>query len=330
MKRVVSLFGEKTPEFEALNREAAEYAAKLGMEYEWAPQAPWKQDAVVSCLKHADAGIIDVELYDEAIFRKINRSCRLLTRFGVGYDKVDLKAASKYGIAIARTTGANTLAVAESAFSLAMAARRLLKRYDRAVEQGDWTKVIMEETIGATIGIVGFGGIGRALARLFSGWNCAILTYDPFPNQKFLDEYHARSVSLEELFKAADVISLHVPYSKETDHFIDGRLISLMKPDAVLVNTARGNIVDEDALAKALRERRIGGAGFDVFGREPLPVSSPLVGLDNVVLTPHVSSQTRQSLRRIYRMALDITADFFAGRGSPHILNQDYVSKKNA
>lgn len=328
MKTIVSFFGEKTETFEQLNRQAEEYAGKAGFAYKWIPLSPFSQDEAVRRLSTADIGIIDIEPYGEAIFSRIFHSCKLLIRFGVGYDKVDLPSASKYGIAVARTTGANTLGVAEMAFSLIMAARRKLKYFDHAVAQKDWRKVIVHETIQSTVGIVGFGAIGRALAKLFQGWDCDIITYDPNPDKKTLEKLEVRLVSLEELFRTADVISLHLPYTPDTHHLVGEKLLYSMKPGAVIVNTSRGNIIAEDVLAKVLREGRICGAGMDVFAEEPLPADSPLRGLDNLVLTPHISSQTIESLWRIYRMAIDIASDFDAGKNSSHILNPDYKNKK--
>jgi lactate dehydrogenase-like 2-hydroxyacid dehydrogenase len=327
MKTIVSVVGERTEILEQLNQQAGEYAAKAGFAYTWAPQNPFNVDEVCRLLGAADVGIIDVEPYGEEIFSRIHTSCKLLVRFGVGYDKVYLRAASRYGIAVARTAGANTNWVADMAFSLILAARRKLKYFDKAVARKDWSKVVVEETIGSTIGIVGFGAIGRRVAKLFKGWDCKLLTYDPQPDLKAMEEYGAHLTPLEELFRTADVISLHIPYVPETHHLVGEKLLYSMKPGAVIVNTSRGNIIDEDALAKVLKEGRIRGAGLDVFSREPLPVDSPLAGLDTLVMTPHTSSQTVESLRQIYKMAVDIAADFAAGKDSPYILNSDYRNR---
>ena len=131
-------------------------------------------------------------------------------------------------------------------------------------------------------------------------------------------------VTLEELFCQGDVISIHVPYTEKTHHMVNSKTLKMMKPTAVIINTARGNIIDEKALYEALKSGEIAGAGMDVFAKEPLPIDSPLLTLENAVITPHVSSQTVESLWNIYKMAIDISADFFEGKGSPHILNQDY------
>lgn len=324
MKRIVSFFGEDSELFRELNKKAEEYAGSLGVEYKWALQNPYSREDVIRELQQADAGIIDVEPYGEDIFSQVKDSAKLLVRFGVGFDKVDLKAASKNGIAIARTTGANTTAVAEMALTLMLSCRRRIAKAQTRTQSGVWVKDVGNEIIGATVGIVGFGAIGRRLAKLLSGFDCRILAYDPFPNEAALKELGAESVSLDELFRESDCISIHVPYTEETHHMVNKERLEMMKPTAVIVNTARGNIIDEDALYEVLKAGRIAGAGIDVFAQEPLPTSSPLLTLDNAVLTPHVSSQTVESLWNIYKMAIDISADFFAGKDSRHILNPNY------
>ncbi len=328
MKKIVSFFGDKTEVFCCLNRKAEEYAASLGIEYRWAPQLPFSEENVIRELQNADAGIIDIEPYGESVFSQVKDSTKLMVRFGVGFDKVDLKAASRNGIAIARTTGANTTAVAEMALTLMLTCRRRMNLYQARTRAGEWVKDIGNELIGSTVGIIGYGNIGRRLAKLLKGFDCRILAYDPFPNEEAVKADGVELVALEEILTQSDAISIHVPYTKETHHMINRETLTLMKPTAVIVNTARGNIIDEDALYQALKSGQIAGAGVDVFAAEPVSVESPLLTLENAVLTPHVSSQTMESLWNIYKMAIDISADFFAGKGSPHILNPDYIENK--
>lgn len=328
MKRIVSFFGDKTEVFCSLNQRAEEYARTLGIEYRWAPQLPFSQENVIQELRNADAGIIDIEPYGEEIFSQIKDSAKLLVRFGVGFDKVDLKAASRNGIAVARTTGANTTGVAEMALTLMLSCKRRIPKYQERTRTGEWVKDIGHELIGATVGIIGYGNIGRRLAKLLRGFDCRILAYDPFPKKDLMEADGVELAALEDVFRQADAISIHVPYTEQTHHMVNREALAMMKPTAVLVNTSRGNIVDEDALYEALKTGQIAGAGIDVFAKEPLPLDSPLLTLENAVLTPHVSSQTEESLWNIYKMAIDISADFFAGKGSPHILNQDYAEQR--
>lgn len=327
MKTLVSFFGEQSELFQELNEKAAEYARTKGIEFIWAPQTPFDVGDVVEHLNHADAGLIDVEPYSDEIFDRLDGRCRLLIRFGVGFDKVDLPAASRHGICVARTTGANKTGVAEMALMQMLAARRQVMVNRRTVESGVWVKNIGRELIGAKIGILGFGNIGIELARLLSGFQCEILVYDVYQNEAAAKELGARFAGLDEIFASCDAISVHLPYSQETHHLIDRDMLIKMKKDAVIVCTARGNIIDEDALYDILKERKIGGAGLDVYAQEPLPKDSGLIGLDNIVLTPHVSSQTYESLWYTYKKAIDIMDDFYAGRelGKSDLLNPDYI-----
>lgn len=325
MKKIVSFFGDVSEVFCELNDRAKAYAKTIGFEYQWAPQLPFNEADVKEKLKNADAGIIDVEPYGDNIFKEIRHSTKILVRFGVGFDKVDLKAASDNGIAIARTTAANSTAVAEMALTLILASRRMLNQNQACLRSGNWVKNVGYETIGSIVGILGFGNIGRKLANLLKGFDCKIVVYDPFPDKEALKELGVELVTQEELFKISDAISIHVPYCSETHNMVNAGLLSLMKPTAVIVNTSRGKIVDEDALYNVLSTNKIAGAGFDVFAAEPLSLDSPLMKLDNMILTPHISSQTVESNWNIYKMAIDICADFFAGKQTPHILNPDYI-----
>ena len=251
---------------------------------------------------------------------------KILVRYGVGFDAVNLKDATDAGIAIARTTAANAEGVAEMAFTMIMAAKRQLMRNRDCVNTGNWVRNIGGEMLGKKVGIMGFGAIGRKVAKLFGGFDCEILAYDPFLSEEACAAAGARKVELEELFRESDAVTVHVPYTKENHHIVNAERIAMMKKDAVIVCTARGNLVDEDALAEALKAGKILGAGLDVFAKEPLPVDSPLIGLDNVILTPHVSSQTWESLWNIYARAIDIAADYLEGKDiGRDLLNPDVL-----
>ena len=326
MKKFVSFFGEHSQLFDALNERAAAYAAERGFEYRWLPQKPFDKEAVIAALAESDVGLIDVEPYDASIFTRIVPSCKLLVRFGVGFDKVNLPDATASGIAVARTTAANATGVAEMALTQILAAKRQLRINRKVVESGVWVKNVGRELIGATVGIVGFGAIGQILARLLTGFQCRVLVYDPYPNLEKIAALGAENVTFDELVEQADAISIHVPYLPSTHHMFNADVFDRMKNDAVLVCTARGNIVDEDALYDALVEGKIAAAGLDVYAEEPLPVASKLIGLDNIVLTPHVASQTVESLWAIYKKAIDIAADFFESKelSRADLLNPEY------
>lgn len=330
MYKFVSFFGEHSPLFDELNEKTRAYAETKGIEYVWIPQTPYSANKVITELNQADAGMIDVEPYDEAIFSRMNDRCKLLVRFGVGFDKVNLSDASAHGLAIARTTGANKTGVAEMALMMMLAVGRQVMLNRKIVASGVWEKNIGHELIGKKVGILGFGNIGIALARLLRGFDCEVVAYDVFQNDAAAQENGVRFTDLEEIFTTCDAISVHLPYNQDTDNLIDAEVLAKMKKDAVIVCTARGKIIDERALYEALVNHRIGGAGLDVYATEPLPKDSPLIGLDNIILTPHVSSQTYESIWATYKKGVDIVADFFAGKvlDRSDLLNPDYVDHK--
>ena len=296
------------------------------MDFVWAPQQPYDQAEAIARLNEADAGIINIEPYGEEVFSRLTGRCRLLIRFGVGYDNVDLAAASRHGICCTRTTGSNKTGVAELALALMLSARRRLPYHQKTVLDGSWGKQAGGELIGGRVGILGFGQIGRQLARLLRGFDCEILVYNRSQDPAAAAELGVRYADLEEIFSTCDAISLHLPAGPETNGLIGARYLSMMKPEAVIVNTARGSILDEEALFQALREHKIAGAGLDVYTQEPYPDYARFQDLDNLVLTPHVASQTRESLWLTYQKTIDIAADFFAGRplGPGDLLNPDY------
>ena len=330
MKKMVSFFGAHGELQDALNRRAEEYAASRDIEYVWVPQRPYDTEAVIREMNDADACLVDTEPYSEPIFSRLNGRLRLLVRFGVGYDKVDLPAASKYGICCARTAGANRTGVAEMALTLMLAARRQLRINRKTVESGVWNKSVGNEILGGKVGILGFGATGQSLARLLRGFDCDILVYNRSRDEKLAAEMGVRYADLDEIFSTCDAVSIHLPSTPETHHLVSAERIGQMKKDAVIVNTARGDILDEDALYEALVSGAIGGAGLDVYSAEPFPADSKLIGLDNVILTPHVASSTVESLWNTYKKAIDIMADFFAGRelGRADLLNPDYAENR--
>lgn len=316
MKKIVSLFSKGNPLYQMLNDRAAKYALEKGLAYEWVPMDPFTPEKAAAALKEADAGIIDVEPYDKEIFSQICDRTKLLIRFGVGFDAVNLADATAYGIKVARTQGANAGAVAEDALLMMMALRRKLNQGQVGVKTGNWVKEIGHETIGATVGILGFGAVGKTLARLLRGFGCRILAYDTYHDKKAAAELGVEFVDADTIFQTCDAISIHLALNDETRGYVNAARLAMMKPDAVIVNTARGPLVDDEAMVAALKNHQIGGAGLDVFAEEPLPVTSPYIGLDNVILTPHVASSTVESLWNIYAMAIDVAYDFFHGTES--------------
>jgi D-3-phosphoglycerate dehydrogenase len=327
LKQIVSFFGSQNEEIVRLNDEARSYAENLGLAYTWVPMQPFDKELAIKEMKTADAAIIDVDPFDESIFREIAARTKLLIRFGVGYDAVDLEAASRHGIAVARTPGANSSGVAELALTLALAVKRRVVNHQIMLVEGKWQKHMGSELSGAIVGIVGFGAVGQKLAKYLAGFDCRLLAYDPYPDEQQAETLNVQFTSLEALFESSDLISLHLPYNRTTDKIVNRGMIGRMKNSAVIVNTSRGGVVDEEALFDALNNKRIGGAGLDVFTVEPIGPDHPIVGLDNVVLTPHIASFTHESLWGTYKMALDTAADFFNGKTCSNIINKDFIDE---
>ena len=226
---------------------------------------------------------------------------RLVARAGAGVDTIDVPAATRLGVAVMNTPGANTVSAAEHALGLLLALVRHIPWAAEAMRRGEWDRKRFEgrELRGKTIGIVGLGRIGGHVAQLAKAFGMTVIAHDPFLSAERAAELQVKVLPLEQLLAGADVVSLHVALTEATHHLINAERLRLMKPTAVLVNTARGELVDEAALAEAVRDKRIAGAALDVFAVEPLAADSPLRQLDRVILTPHLAASTAEAQERV-------------------------------
>jgi len=230
--------------------------------------------------------------------------CRVIGRLGVGLDNIDVPACEARGMAVIPATGANALSVAEYVITSAMLLLRGAYQHTAAVAAGQWPRAALSngrETAGKTLGLIGFGSIGQLTAKLARGLGMEVIAFDAM-----MDEDHpayaavgVRPAGLDELIASADVVSLHVPLVDSTRNLFDARRIAAMKRGAVLINTARGGIIDEAALAAALRGGHLGGAAIDVFGSEPLPASAHFTDCQNLLLTPHIAGVSAESNERV-------------------------------
>jgi phosphoglycerate dehydrogenase-like enzyme len=245
-------------------------------------------------------GPIDTDVLVSAKAKRL----KLVQLMSAGYDRFNLDGARAARVPVSVNGGANAISVAEHAIMLMLSALKHLHALDDGVRHGQWRGAAaaagrVHELFGSTVGIVGMGRIGREVAKRLTGWNVTIVYYDPFRLSADVEQQlGVRYVELDQLLRIADAVTIHVPLNASTRHLIDAESLSLMKPSAVLVNTARGGLVDEEALADALRERRILGAGLDVLSQEPPPADHPLLDLSNVVLTPHSAGPTWESFPR--------------------------------
>ncbi|MFD1911204.1 2-hydroxyacid dehydrogenase [Halodurantibacterium flavum] len=225
---------------------------------------------------------------------------RAVHKWGVGYDGIDLDAARAAGVRVLRTTGSNAVAVAETTLGLILAVNRNIMRGHCGIQGGQWLKGALGPSSmklsGRTVGIVGMGYIGKALVRLLQGFGCTVIYTKRSPLSEAEEaELGAQFVPLEELLTRADVVTLNCELNASTRNLIGAAQLAMMKPDAILVNAARGGVLDEAALAEAIHANRLRGAGIDVFAVEPIQPDNPLIGLDRVVLTPHVAAISADS-----------------------------------
>ncbi len=234
----------------------------------------------------------------------------ILSVWGTGTDHVDLRAAAEHGVVVTNTPGVSAVSIAEHALALLFAVARKIPLMDGATRRGEWPRGRSMELRGKTCGVVGLGAIGKVFARLAGAIGMRVLGWTMHPAPIAGVEL----VDLEELYRTSDVVSIHLRLSAETTGFVGAPQFALMKPGAILINTARGAIVEEGAMLQALGARQIAGAGLDVFTTEPLPSEHPLLALDNVVLTPHCAGITPEALAAGLRMAVENLRAFREGR----------------
>lgn len=257
-----------------------------------------------SLLADADALIVRNRTQVDRTMLDAAPALRVVGRLGVGLDNIDVEACGKRNIAVIPATGANAGAVAEYVIGTAMALLR--GAYTRSAEtaNGAWPRAALSngrEISGKVLGLIGFGGIGQLTARLAQGLGLTVIAHDPMisSDASVWQQTGVASKSLDTLLAQADIVSLHVPLTDQTRNLIDGKTLGLMKQDAVLINSARGSIVDEAALAEALKSGRLAGAAIDVFDQEPLAAGNPLADAPNLILTPHIAGVTLESNVRV-------------------------------
>jgi len=297
----------------------------------WPEYAPPPKKILLEKVRNVDAlasllsDKIDAEVFDAAPKLKI------VAQIAVGFDNIDIREATKRGIYVTNTPEVLTETTADFAWALLMAVARRVVEADKYVRTEQWkvswhpSMMLGRDVYGATIGVVGAGRIGYAVARRAKGFDMKILFYDVIPRPEMEKELGAKRVDLDTLLKESDFVSIHVPLLKETYHMINAEKLKLMKKTAYLINNSRGPVVDERALYEALKERRIAGAGLDVFEQEPTLVDNPLLKLDNVVVAPHVSSASYETRSKMAEMVAENLVAFFDGKKPPNLVNPEVM-----
>ncbi len=282
------------------------------------------EDELIANVRDADVVLTAAASITRRVLDSLPR-CRAVVRYGIGLDRVDVDAATDNGIVVAHVLDFCTEEVSNHAIALLLALARGLMPLHRDTVAGRWQRGQawrLAPVHGQTLGIVGYGNIGRAVARKALAFGLRVLAHDPYRDPRAIGETGVRPVSLQELLAESDYVSLHTPLTPETRYLIGAAELKSMKPTAVLVNTARGPVVDEAALVQALTSGDIAAAGLDVFEDEPLPPDSPLCRLDNVVLTPHVASVSPEAMRLLLQEVGRAAADVLNGRWPKYVANR--------
>ena len=266
-----------------------------------------KGDELVAFLRGHDAAITGLEQMDERVFRAVPE-LRLVSKYGVGLDMIDLDAARRCGVAVRWTPGVNRQAVAELAVAMMIMLGRKMLPLARDTAAGVWHQPVGRQLSSATVGIIGCGHVGKRVAEMCRAIGSRVVVNDIVIDEAFCRANNIRAAPLEELLRAADIVTLHVPLDDSTRGLIGAGALTSMKPTAILINTARGGIVDEAALKRALVDQRIAGAAFDVYATEP-PPDRELLALPNVVPMPHIGASTDESVLEMGRAAVEGLTD---------------------
>lgn len=289
----------------------------------------------VDLLRDADGAMIGVLPLTDAEVLEACPRLKVVSRAGVGVDSIDLPAATRLGILACNTPGVNTTEVADHAMALLLALTRRVREFDAEVKAGRWSTHTQEvralgaglrRIAGSTVGIVGLGAIGRAFATRIRGFGpFRVIASDPYVPQTAADLYGVELVSLEELLTVSDFITVHTPATEETRHLFSGEAFERMKPSAMLINCARGPIVDAEALHVALTSGQIAAAALDVTESEPIDAEDPLLGLDNLIITPHVAGGSPVTAVEGSRRQAENVLMVLTGRAPHHIANPEVI-----
>lgn len=293
----------------------------------WDSDLPPAPDELRSLLDGADGALTLLTDWIDASMLDANPQMKVVSNLAVGYDNIDVPACTERGVAACTTPDVLTQTTAEFAIALMFAVARQIVPAARAAREGEWKtwypfRFLGRDVAGATFGCVGLGRIGRATAGMASALGMQVIYNDAFANS---DKYH--QVDLDELLRTADVVSLHVPLTAETHGMIDAKAIDRMKPDALLINTARGPIIRADDLLAALDRGQLGGVGLDVTDPEPLPSDHPLYAFDRVTIVPHIASATSVTRHRMSRLAAENIIAVLTGSQPPNCLNPEVLSR---
>jgi len=277
---------------------------------------PLSEEALIPLIDGCDGCVAGLDHYTAKVIESA-KSLKVISRYGVGIDQVDLAAAKANNVVVCNTPGANSQAVADLTFGLLLCLARDIPSLDRKTREGEWPRSYGIELYGKTMGILGLGAVGKAVAKRAAGFSMRILAYDPAINLEFARANGVIPADFDTVTREADFLCLHIPLTDETRREISAGVMHTMKKGAIIVNTARGGLIDEEAAYELLVSGHLGGLGLDVFDEEP-PKKTPLFSLPNVVLTPHTAAHTAEATANMGDMSVQNLIDVLSGRDCPY------------
>jgi D-3-phosphoglycerate dehydrogenase len=301
------------------------YLRERGFDVFVRPRKVFDEDDCIKRIEGMDGVVATSDPYTGRVLEALKGTLKIISRFGIGTDTVDLTKAAELGIPVCNTPGLMSNQVAEHTLALLLALIRRVPQYDRRVKTGIWPPLPPEHELeGKTVGFIGFGSIARKLAQYLRGFECNFLAYDVNFDAQISSRLGVAYVPLDELIRKSDVVSLHVPATHQTMGMVDKTFLSKMKRNSLLINTARGAVVNEKDLYDALREGLIAGAALDCMQTEPPDQANSLFTLENVVITPHIAANTIEGLHRVGFAAADRICECRDGRDIQYVVNPEY------
>ncbi len=267
-----------------------------------------------------DAVVAGVDTWNEDVFC-IAHKLKIIARFGVGVDNIDLKKAKEYGVAVTNARGLNANAVAEQAVAFMLAMLRQIPHLDASVRKGEWERFVGRSLSNNKVGLLGFGAIPQHVAKKLSGFDVQMYAFDKYPNEAIAKELNVTLCSMEEILNMCDIVSLHLPGLPELHHVMNEKTFSMMKDGAYFINTARGTLVDEKALIAALESGKLAMAATDVYENEPAASDNPLFQMENVICSPHTAAETFDTYRNVSLTGAKAIVDYFEGKTPANLLN---------
>jgi D-3-phosphoglycerate dehydrogenase len=276
---------------------------------------PLSEDELIPLIDGCSGCIAGLDNFTAKVIENASE-LKVISRYGIGVDRVNISAAKAKNIVVCNTPGTNSQAVADLTFALILCTARKVSFLDQKTREGQWPRSTGIDLYGKTIGILGLGAIGKAVARRASGFSMKIIAYDPFINKEYAKSNGIVPADFETVTREADFLCLHLPLTDQTKHIISKDVMNAMKKNAIIINTARGGLIDESAAYELLASGHLGGLGLDVYETEP-PQKSPLFQLENVVLTPHTASHTFEATAAMAEMSVQNLIDVLSGKDCP-------------